>query len=82
MTPDSRGKPVGVTQLLLFVHVGTDPVFDASLAQLHGLFTRNPVAVGFDEADDGKVATYFARWATLKGETGPWSLPVSMRIAA
>jgi hypothetical protein len=28
------------------------------------------------------VATYFARWASRRGDVGPSSLPVSMRIAA
>jgi hypothetical protein len=30
----------------------------------------------------GKVATYYARWASQRGETGPWSVPVSFRFAA
>jgi len=25
---------------------------------------------------------YYARWANAKGEVGPFSLPISMRIAA
>ena len=45
-------------------------------------FTRNPIVVPFAEADDGKIATYYGRWASVRGEVGPWSLPVSMRIAA
>jgi hypothetical protein len=38
--------------------------------------------VDFTEDKDGKVATYYARWASVRGEVGPWSLPISMRIAA
>ena len=55
---------------------------DPEQAQFYGAFKKNPVAVGFDPADDGKVATYFARRASRRGDVGPWSLPVSMRIAA
>jgi len=69
-------------QLQLFVAVGAEPSVDPAAAEFKGAFTKNPVAVGFVAGDDGKVATYFARWASRKGDVGPWSLPVSMRIAA
>lgn len=82
MTPASKSKPIGVMQLQLFVHVADEPTLNADEALLHGCYTRNPVAVGFSQDDDGKLATYFARWITRKGEIGPWSLPVTMRIAA
>lgn len=81
-TPDSGAKPFGAAQLQLFVAVGATPVGDPDTAGFNGAYTKNPIGVGFDFADDGKVATYFARWASRKGEVGPWSLPVSMRIAA
>ncbi len=45
-------------------------------------FTKNPIGVEFSETDDGKMATYNARWASVPGEIGPWSLPAMMRIAA
>ena len=51
-------------------------------AKLCGSYTRNPVTVEFDNAADGKVATYFGRWTSQRGTSGPWSAPVSMRIAA
>ena len=51
-------------------------------AQFYGKFTRNPIEVDFTEEQDGKVATYYARWASQRGDTGPWSVPVSFRIAA
>jgi hypothetical protein len=81
-TPDSGKKPFGAANLQLFVVVGTTPVIDPDAAQFYGAVTRNPVAVGFDAADNGKMATYFARWADRKGQVGPWSLPVTMAIAA
>lgn len=82
LTPDSGAKPAGAASLQLFVAVGTAAAIDPDAADFRGAFTRNPLAVDFAAADDGKIATYFARWANLKGEVGPWSLPVSMRIAA
>jgi len=82
MTPDSAAKPFGAISLQLFVAVGEAPTDDETAAQFYGNFTKNPVGVAFDPADDGKVATYFARWQSRRGDVGPWSLPVSMRIAA
>ena len=81
-TPDSPAKPFGASELQLFVTVGTAPATDPEAAKFCGKFTRNPVAVSFAPADNGKQATYFARWASRRGETGPWSLPVTMAIAA
>jgi hypothetical protein len=81
-TPDSPAKPFGAAMMQLWVAIGATPTTDESTAKFYGTFTKNPVGVSFVEADDGKVATYFARWANRKGDTGPWSLPVSMRIAA
>ena len=45
-------------------------------------FTRNPIGVDFESKDGGKLATYYGRWVSRRGEMGSWSLPVSMHIAA
>ncbi|HEY7115789.1 MAG TPA: hypothetical protein VH475_04330 [Tepidisphaeraceae bacterium] len=82
MTPDSPAKPFGASELQLFVAIGTAAVTDPAQATFYGKFSRNPVAVDFAAADNGKQATYFARWASRRGQTGPWSLPVTMAIAA
>lgn len=82
MLPNKRGKPFGASSLQLFVAVATDPVADPDAAQFYGAFTRNPIGVAFARADNGKTATYFARWADRKGQVGPWSQPVAMAIAA
>jgi hypothetical protein len=81
-TPDSRAKPFGASELQLFRAIGTEEPAPLASAQFYGKFTRNPIAVQFAETDDGKIATYYARWASVRGEVGPWSLPASMRIAA
>jgi hypothetical protein len=81
-TPDRGKKPAGAMQLQLFVATGDVAATDPHSAPFRAAVTRNPVEVRFTSADDGKVATYFARWATRSGAVGPWSLPVSMRVAA
>jgi hypothetical protein len=81
-TPKKAAKPFGATQIQIFVAVGTSPLADPDEAEFYGAFTKNPIGVGFGPDDDGKVATYFARWAGRRGDAGPWSLPVSMRVAA
>ena len=81
-TPDSRAKPFGASELQLFRVIGTVENAPLADAAFYAKVTRNPVTVQFDEADDGKIVTYYARWASPRGEVGPWSVPVSMRIAA
>jgi hypothetical protein len=80
-TPTSRAKPHGVIQLELrrTVETGANPDPDAALPV--GLFTKQPVVVAQDPVDAGMTATYFGRWVTRTGLTGPWSLPVAMTIA-
>jgi len=82
LTPDSRGKPFGASDILLFCCVAEEDVNDPSLAKFVGKFTKNPISVEFTAAQNGLQATYFARWSSRRGDVGPWSLPVSMAIAA
>ena len=51
-------------------------------ARFCGAFTTKPATVTFRSKDRGKTATYYARWASRRGEFGQWSLPVSFTIAA
>jgi hypothetical protein len=81
-TPDSKAKAPGATSLQLFRGIGTEENLPVSQCQFYGAMTRNPIDVEFDEDDDGKISTFYARWANAKGEVGPFSLPISMRIAA
>jgi hypothetical protein len=76
-----RAKPEGVIQLELrrTVETGANP--DPGAAGPVGVFTKQPVMVEQDPADAGKTATYFGRWVTRTGLTGPWSLPIAMTIA-
>lgn len=81
-TPDSAKKPFGAVALQLFGYIGDEVTDNENLAKLLDTATRNPVVTAFDPDDDGKMITYFGRWIGRRGDTGPWSLGVSMRIAA
>lgn len=81
-SPTRRAKPFGAAQLQLFVHIGDEQARSPDEAPFRGAYTTDAVTVSFDHKDGGKYATYFARWASRRGETGPWSSPVGMHIAA
>jgi hypothetical protein len=80
-TPARRAKPAGAMQLQLHRVVGPAAAKSPQQAAFYRAFTRRPLEVTFSAADQGQVATYFARWATRTGLTGPWSLPVHMTVA-
>jgi hypothetical protein len=79
-----RGLPMGATMCQLFVQVGEEnaQTFDETKARFIGNYTLNPMPVFFDDDERGLQATYFARWGGKRNEFGPFSLPVSMTIAA
>ena len=82
MDPNKRAKPFGAAGLQLFAYIGDEPTLNEDDASFIGMYTKNPIAVAFDPTDDGKCATYFARWVGKRGDVSNWSLPVGMRIAA
>jgi hypothetical protein len=79
--PARRAKPAGAMQLQLHRAVGPAAAKNPEQAAFYRAFTRQPLEVTFSPADQGQVATYFARWATRTGAVGPWSLPVHMTVA-
>jgi hypothetical protein len=81
---DRKAKPEGATQIQIVreIHDGPLPLHGPDDAKILGQFTRNPIRVIYGWGDDRKKATYWARWVSRRGETGPWSLPASMSIAA
>jgi hypothetical protein len=81
-TPNRRSKPVGSAGMLVYRAVGTAAVNDPSASTFLTFVGRTAVQSHFVSADNGKVATYFARWTNAKGEVGPWSQAVSGSIAA
>jgi hypothetical protein len=81
-SPSSPARPHGVASLLVVRTIADAPASDPEEASFLTIATRTTFTSRFETADGGKFATYFARWANGKGELGPWSKPVSMRIAA
>lgn len=81
-TPTRSVRPYGAAALQLHVVLGESEVMHPEGAKLVGEFKRNPMRVEYAPTDDRKVATYFGRWVHRSGETGPWSQPSPMRIAA
>ena len=79
-SPSSGFKPKDAIELELHVALGDEPL-PPDAAEFVDSFIRNPIKVQFEPEDDGKVATYYARWVSQNGERGPWSLPESMRVA-
>ena len=82
LAPDRSAKPFGAHQLLLYRAVADERVSCPEQATFYKGFTRSRMPVDFKQEHDGKMATYFACWSGRRGETGPWSESVSMRIAA
>jgi hypothetical protein len=80
--PDKRGKPAGTIGLQLFVAVASGAVGDPAVAPFKAFVTRQPYAVAFEPADNGKLATYFARWQNGKGDVGPWSTAITFTIVS
>lgn len=81
-TPQSGRKPFGAAFLEVRVALGETPATSVAAASPAGAVTRTPFEIAYTHADDRKRATYFARWVSRRGETGPWSLPVSFTVAA
>jgi len=83
-TPAKRAKPEGAIGLELYYFVGPNPPAspDGGPAEFYGVVTRQPYAIDHGDADVGKLATYWARWITRTGLTGPWSGPTGMTVAA
>jgi hypothetical protein len=81
-TPTKRARPAGTVGVLVFRAVGPAPVTDPEGARFLGFVTKAEFESTFSPSDNGKTATYFARWTNSKGELGPWSQPATMPIAA
>ncbi len=82
LTPDKRARPAGTAGLLLFSTVGTTPATEPTDADFNAFLTKTKFQNTYAVEDAGKTVTFFGRWTNGKGELGPWSPPVSIRIAA
>jgi hypothetical protein len=79
---DVRRKPEGADGIVLFRAVGTAPATNIDQAQFYRKYTTKPMPVFFDGEDNGKIATYYARWIGQRGDMSTPSAAVSMAIAA
>ena len=82
LTPASRKKPFGAIALQLWSFVGETPPVGPDACSFVANHKKNPVYVEYGEAESGLLATYYARWVTRTGLAGPWSLAMSMTVAA
>lgn len=93
-SPQLRGKPFGAKACSFVVSYGTtigsDPDLASPVAIVNsalavpsstGLATRQPAASVLPVGQVGKLATYWARWVGIRGDVGPWSLPVAMTVS-
>jgi hypothetical protein len=78
----SRAKPAGAMCLELRIAITDRDDAPLEDARTCALFTKTPMKVHFEPQHNGRAATYYARWRGRNDRTGPWSAPVSMRIAA
>jgi hypothetical protein len=81
-TPDSRAKPAGVRGCEIWVKVGDPAPASESELAFETLDTRTPHTISFDPSDGGQTVHYWLRWVSTRGETGPWSAPVSATVGA
>ena len=79
---ESRAKPFGAIGLQLYMAIGDEAASNVEDAKFYRMFTTNPMAIFFESADRGKIATYWGRWVGVRGDVGTFSNPVSMAIAA
>lgn len=78
---EGRQRPYGAKAMYLYLAVADGPATFAEARLVQG-YARGPVGVGFDEAQNGKTATYWGQYVNPRLEPGPVSKPVSMTIAA
>ena len=79
-TPSSPRKPKDAQCLQVFAAMTPNGLGSVEDARYVRTVTRTPFEITWSDEHDGAVATYYARWMSARGETGPWSLPVSVRV--
>ena len=79
-TPDRKAKPPGVRECELWHATSeTEPASANDYLYLAG-DSATPYMAEYDNADAGKTVWYLLRWKSTRGETGPWSFPLSAKI--
>lgn len=80
---NKRRRPAGSIGVEIYMNIGdaVAPVDPADYTFVE-LCSRGPKLFTFKADDANKVAHYLLRWTNHKGETGPWSAPISGTIPA
>ena len=76
----SNAKPKGVSGCEIYLKVDGDAPVSVDEMQFQGICSASPFVQKFKPAQVGKTAWYWLRWVNSKGETGPWSIPVSAMV--
>lgn len=79
-TPTSKAKPAGVHGCQIWMKLGGEAPATAKELQYIATDTATPYLLEFDGADAGKTAYYWLRWVNKRGQSGPWSVPVSAMV--
>ncbi len=79
---DSKGKPKGVTHLLLFAAIGEKPKMSRTHARLLGAYSNCPFEILYPMGCgvEGSYVTYYGRWLTTRGQMSPFSPGISKVI--
>ncbi len=79
-TMKRAAKPAGVHGFEIWSFVGDTPPIDPSGYTFVAVSTRSPYVDERLPADAGKTVNYVCRWQNKKGEPGPWSQVVAVKI--
>jgi hypothetical protein len=78
--PTRFRKPYGAVALQLLIKVARRRESSPDGAKRVKHVTRHVFDMKFTPQETGKTATYFARWVTRRGRTGPWSRALAVTI--
>jgi hypothetical protein len=85
--PTSRAKASNAIGMELYRGVSSIPLTDPLTCLYYGAMVKVPFNSDFDQADAGKLATYFGRWVNRAGSagnnialTGPWSAALTQTV--
>lgn len=79
--PSRYRKPYGAVSMELRIGVASRALRSPDNLHRVEFKTRHVFEVKHRAQDAGKTATYFARWTTRRGKTGPWSRALAVTIA-
>ncbi|OAV70990.1 hypothetical protein Barb4_00971 [Bacteroidales bacterium Barb4] len=75
-----HGKPEGVDAYEIWEQDGLGAIDEKKL-KFHGRYTNTAETFRYPFTDIGRTITFVARWLNHRGESGPWSDPVTISIS-